>query len=421
MTRRPCHGHLAPIAPAMSGNGLAMRVALFSEALAMHGPSDVFALGEGPAGHSVPRGARYHLIPAGGDGDARLRLVKRMPVGPGTQALRALGRPVASAALSPPVLERIARIAALRSWQGLVLSRAYMAPALAAIPSIAEGPVMMDLDDDDAALLRKRAAIARSRGDRDGAAWLEAEADAFDAAILAAAPRVAVFTAASDEVRASVDARLAPGRIVTVPNAMPPAPDRRAPGPRDGLIFVGNLGYEPNTDGLLWFVREVWPHVRAAAGATRLRICGSGPSPQVARAAAAPGVELHADPADLTALYARSSVAIAPLRLGSGTRIKILEAAAQGVPVVATGKAAEGLAPSIIAEIAAGGDNAEGFARRCVDLLDDPAAAARRAARLRVLVALHHDRPAVVRALADLMGEAFRIDRVRSSGAGGGG
>lgn len=140
------------------------------------------------------------------------------------------------------------------------------------------------------------------------------------------------------------------GRLATVPLQVDPrgsepavggaAAEPAPPGPR--LVLTGNLGYFPTVDAISWWVRRVWPELRRAHPELRLTLAGARPAAAVRRAARAPGVELLDTPADLAAVLAGATAAIAPLRAGSGVPVKVLEAWAAGVPVVASRWAAAG-------------------------------------------------------------------------------
>ena len=120
------------------------------------------------------------------------------------------------------------------------------------------------------------------------------------------------------------------------PSVMPAGEDPLPGAP--AVVLVGSGGWLPNTRGTSWFLREVWPQVRAALPGALLHLFGdSGPGQ------AGPGVVLHGRLQDSRRAFAPHSVLVVPLPFGSGIRMKILEAWARGVPVVATPQAADGL------------------------------------------------------------------------------
>jgi glycosyltransferase involved in cell wall biosynthesis len=98
----------------------------------------------------------------------------------------------------------------------------------------------------------------------------------------------------------------------------------------------------PNVDGVVYFLREIWPLIAAACPDARFVVVGADPAPAI-RAHAGPGVTIVGPVDDLRPHLAAASVVVVPLRLGSGTRLKILEAWAMARPVVSTALGAEGL------------------------------------------------------------------------------
>jgi glycosyltransferase involved in cell wall biosynthesis len=110
------------------------------------------------------------------------------------------------------------------------------------------------------------------------------------------------------------------------------------------ILFLGSLDWRPNIDAIGVLLDTIYPAVRAAEPTARLQIVGRAPAPAlIRRIHETPGVELHADVPDIRPFLARSSVLVVPLRIGGGSRLKILEAAAAGVPVISTRVGAEGL------------------------------------------------------------------------------
>lgn len=112
-----------------------------------------------------------------------------------------------------------------------------------------------------------------------------------------------------------------------------------APGPKANLLFVGNLYYPPNQSGLLSFLRNTWPNLRAKTGLS-LRIAGQAPR-RLERGLE--GVEYLGYVNDLTPEYARALALVNPVEFGTGTRSKVLEAWAAGLPVISTKAGAMGL------------------------------------------------------------------------------
>jgi sugar transferase (PEP-CTERM/EpsH1 system associated) len=152
------------------------------------------------------------------------------------------------------------------------------------------------------------------------------------------------------------------------------------------VVFSGNLGYFPNVDGAVWFAREVLPRVRAAVPEATLTLVGARPARAIRELATlGPHVELVGEVPDVAPYIGRASVAVAPLRAGSGQALKVLEAMACGTPVVATSRAIEGLAATdgVHLRIA---DDAAALADAVIALLRDAGARRRLADAARSLV-----------------------------------
>lgn len=123
--------------------------------------------------------------------------------------------------------------------------------------------------------------------------------------------------------------------------ARPEIEPGRRPDP-DRLLFIGSLGYAPNVDGLRYFVDEVLPLIRADRPEVALTVVGAGLAADD-RLHREPGVELVGFVEETAPYLATARAVVVPLRWGAGTRIKILEAFANRVPVVSTTLGAEGL------------------------------------------------------------------------------
>ena len=113
--------------------------------------------------------------------------------------------------------------------------------------------------------------------------------------------------------------------------------------PRHDLVFVGSMDYHANIDAAEHFARQILPHLRSEWPNSRFLIVGARPAKQVQALAAIPGVVVTGTVDDVRPYYRDALAVVVPLRVGGGTRLKILEAMAAGVPVVSTRLGAEGL------------------------------------------------------------------------------
>jgi len=137
------------------------------------------------------------------------------------------------------------------------------------------------------------------------------------------------------------------------------------------LVFVGSMDWAPNIDGIDWFQREVLPLLLRRKPDCSIAIVGRKPPRTVQQLAEQyPGVQVTGTVPDVRPWLWGSKVSIVPLRIGGGTRLKIFEAMAAGIPVVSTAVGAEGLGARD-GETIRIADSPEAFAESCVELLDD--------------------------------------------------
>lgn len=152
--------------------------------------------------------------------------------------------------------------------------------------------------------------------------------------------------AVSAEDAARIRGRFGGGRVQVIDNGVDTCYFRPSPRPAGAgpVLFLGSLDWRPNLDAVGQLLEVVWPALRRSEPAARLCLVGRHPPGWLRRqAAATAGVELHADVPDVRPYLAAASVLAVPLRVGGGSRLKILEALAAGVPVVSTRVGAEGL------------------------------------------------------------------------------
>jgi glycosyltransferase involved in cell wall biosynthesis len=164
--------------------------------------------------------------------------------------------------------------------------------------------------------------------------------------------------------------------VGVLPNVYPlPATtgdEPRLPPSSPTVLFVGSLDYPPNQDAVRLLLQEIVPLVRNTTPDVVFRVAGRRPPEWMARDCAARKVELVANPPDMAPLYRDATVTVVPLLSGGGTRIKILEAFAYGVPVVSTTVGAEGLVVTHGHDILIA-DTVPGFAQHIDALVGDSA------------------------------------------------
>jgi glycosyltransferase involved in cell wall biosynthesis len=167
------------------------------------------------------------------------------------------------------------------------------------------------------------------------------------------------------------------------------------------LVFLGSMDWAPNIDGATWFLEEAWPLIRRRRPSATVAIVGRNPARPIAERQGRDGVLVTGTVPDVRPWLHGARVSIVPLRIGGGTRLKIFEAMAAGLPVVSTTIGAEGLeTPPETTRLA---DTAEAFAEACCALLDDDAGRRRMGRAGRELVASDYSWDAVTDAFERLL------------------
>jgi sugar transferase (PEP-CTERM/EpsH1 system associated) len=144
----------------------------------------------------------------------------------------------------------------------------------------------------------------------------------------------------------------------------------RGPGEMD-LVFTAKMDFRPNVDAVLWFAQTVLPQVRRESPQTRFWVVGKDPHPRLAPLATDPGIVVTGWVEDVRPYIAGAALYVIPLRIGGGTRLKVLEAMAMGKAIVSTALGCEGfeLAPGQELVVA---DTPNEFAAAVLALLRDP-------------------------------------------------
>jgi glycosyltransferase involved in cell wall biosynthesis len=264
-------------------------------------------------------------------------------------------------------------------------------------------PLLVFDDHNAEYLLQKRAFLTDVRQPRR---WLGAvysfvqwrKLVAYERRICRMADRV---VAVSEADRAALQKILPDLKVAVVPNGVdlafyrpgivPPLADTGS----HALVFTGKMDYRPNVDAVLWFVDAVLPLILARAPDTRFYVVGQQPHARLARLAEQPGVILTGRVPDTRPYIAAAGVYIVPLRIGGGTRLKVLEAMAMGQAIVSTRMGCDGFAFSDGREVRFA-DEPAAFAEAVLELFDDRAQAAALGQSARAFVETHYGWDAIV-------------------------
>jgi glycosyltransferase involved in cell wall biosynthesis len=209
-----------------------------------------------------------------------------------------------------------------------------------------------------------------------------------------------VYLCSAADERRLLD-QLPEARTAVIPNAADvdyyrPRPSNPPPDGRT-IVYFGLLSTVPNVDGVTHFVQEIWPLIAAQHPEARFKIIGGRPSPSLL-ALAGPRIELTGLVPDLRPHLAEAAVVVVPLRLGGGTRLKIVEAMAMGKAIVTTTLGAEGIEAvpgrDLLVE-----DHPAAFAKAVSTLLANPSLAAGIGRSARQLAENHYSWSGAARAL----------------------
>lgn len=202
-------------------------------------------------------------------------------------------------------------------------------------------------------------------------------------------------------------------RVTSVANGVDTAYFRalQVPVRANSLVFVGGLTWYPNLDAMRYFCAEVLPRIAAEIPDVSLTVVGKNPGAgSIKEIAENARVRLTGLADDVRPLISEAAAYVVPLRIGGGTRLKILDALAMGKPIVSTTVGCEGL------EVVPGqhlltADDADSFARQVIRLLRDPALQQRLAAAGRQLVERKYDWSVIAQDLDRVYERCLRMSR----------
>ena len=189
--------------------------------------------------------------------------------------------------------------------------------------------------------------------------------------------------------------------ITVVPNGVdsayyhPEAEFTPRSSPAYSVVFTGKMDFRPNIDAVLWFAHEVLPVVRAQLPDVQFYVVGQKPAPRVQALANEPGVTITGYVDDVRPYISLASVYVVPLRIGGGTRLKVMEAMAMARPVVSTSVGCEGF-PLVSGQHLLIADTPEEFAAAVVGLLKNPIGRVRLGTAARQFVESYCDWQAIV-------------------------
>jgi glycosyltransferase involved in cell wall biosynthesis len=420
MSLRPPLLFVAPILPAQTGNGLAMRAGVLLDALARDF-SVTLLIVPVAAGTATSRLSRFVtartrrtvVLSLEGKLDSLWELCSRLlDSASRTAALAEYPRPALCRYATKPCLDELRATFSGQRFDAVHVVRSYLAPYVAPFLDGTATCTSLDLDDDEALTHRGLAALAARMGRSEEARIEVAEAAKYERHEAEWLGRFGLLVTCTADHAERIALAHPGSRVVIVPNTvrLPRLPIRRSADMKR-VLFVGNLSYAPNVEGILRFALEVLPRLRAEHGrAVALRIAGSDPVPEVLALSKLPGVELVVNPESLARHYAWADLAVVPVAAGGGTRIKLLEAFAYGVPVVSTGVGAAGIAVEDGVHLLLA-DSSEQFADACADILGDGRLGASLAANARKLVEASYAHASAVRLIRRELGVGLRHRR----------
>jgi glycosyltransferase involved in cell wall biosynthesis len=376
---------LSPVIPSGGGNGLAMRTGFLLDAYSRHFDIDLAVVPVAGTNAQLTnfvsaRALRTRIF------EPRLNTHFRLVSGlhnlrARLEAFREYGQPSLAAGVTEAVAEELNSWIGTSNYSLVHVSRLYLASLAGPLlrRRVGNARFILDCDEDDARAQQSIGAMYRRNGHLLQSAWAMSEASAYDRMGETSFPQFDRILVASNSEARSLARKAGRERIMVMPNVAPVvshARSRRVQANNQTILFVGTLGYAPNADAVMWFTSRVWPRLRFVSKCVRFVIAGRDPPDWMLRLGRQPGIVVAGSVPDVAPLYRKAALAVVPLRAGGGTRIKLLEAAAWGVPSVSTTFGATGIdfRPGVDVVLA---DSEAGFARACRTLLTEPHQAGR--------------------------------------------
>jgi polysaccharide biosynthesis protein PslH len=373
--------YISPIMPSPGGNGLAMRAYTVMSALSKAYRVHLLVVPvAGTLRTGIPRGVAdickrtmlYSLEQR--EDPAFTRILSIADPMKRVAAYALYPRPALCRFATEPAIAEIADIYHSVAFEVVHVFRLYMAPfAEPYLKLKPPGGCRLDMDDYESETHRRLAAMYAAAGDGTAAAMEQAEAQKYLHLERGYIGRFERMFVASEIDRRKFAETHAGANIRVIPNGVtiPDDPGEKDPSAPFTFLFVGTMGYYPNEDAVLYFSSDILPLLRQKAGMKfRVVIAGSSPSQRVKELARFPEIQVTGAVSDLRPYYRDADCVIVPVRVGGGTRIKVLEAFSFRRPVVSTDPGVEGIEVRDGEQLFIAHDT-QTFADRCLEIMNN--------------------------------------------------
>ncbi|MFT6956820.1 MAG: glycosyltransferase involved in cell wall biosynthesis [Halieaceae bacterium] len=319
---------LTPITSADTGNGLAMRAHAIQCALASLGTVDTVVI---PVAEVALNSTVIH---------SREAAASWLQYSKGRELLQKIDSLPSRVRLAPPLVTQA--LALGEPYDRVYVLRLYLAGAvLPLMKQWTDTLFLLDRDEDDAQVIRQIGALLEADGESG-----QAEKQYYEAELLERFATACTswfdLVAYSSQVEASASS-ISDERVLILPNTIHSADNPSPAPPSTRLLFLGNLNYPPNHDALKRVLVHILPTLRLVDTQAELVVVGAGGNALQRQHSDDAGVTWLGFLPKISEAYSNITALIAPLRAGGGSRIKVLEAMAHGVPVIASAKGLEGL------------------------------------------------------------------------------